>query len=295
MKTDFLKPFADFLKFEKGYSRHTVEGYLADLRDLGSFLEGKALEKVHHEDLRRYIGSLFGKLKAASVARRVASVRSYFRFLVKKGVIDSSPADDLSLPKLPKRLPRFLIQEEAKALVEFSEAAEGALSPVVARDRAILELLYGTGIRVGELCGLNIDRLDLEEGWIKVHGKGNKERVVPLGSKAREALKQYLGSRAREKGPLFVSSHRPSPLSKRLTPRTVQRIVARRAVGAGLLKRTTPHTLRHSFATHLLEEGADLRGIQELLGHSSLSTTQKYTQVSVQHLMEVYDRAHPKA
>ncbi len=283
---DPVQAFSDHLRFEKGFSRHTVEGYLSDLRQFQEYLSPRDFKGLDSNALRGFVSSLFGKVQPVSIARKVSSLRAFFRFLVKSGVLEKNPASDLTLPKLPKKLPRFLIQDEAKALVESVEDKDRRCS----RDRAILELLYGSGIRVGELVRLDLSHVDFDEGWVKVRGKGNKERVVPLGRKAIEALQDYLAERKKELGPLFVNSRRG-----RLTQRSVQRIVKRQSLRAGIMKRTTPHTLRHSFATHLLEEGADLRGIQELLGHSSLSTTQRYTQISVQHLMEIYDRAHPKA
>lgn len=279
-KKDPLGSFADYLKYEKGASRHTVHNYLRDLRQFQGFLGRASLEKANAQELRSFVASLYGRVEPVSIARKLSSIRSFYRFEVKKGIRERSPAEGLTLPKLPKRLPRFLIQDEANQLVESVLPQPG----VDLRDRTILELLYGAGLRVGELVQITLGDLDLNEGWVRVRGKGNKERVVPLGSKAIEALLCYRKERGDEPGPLFV-----------LTERSIQRIVKKRAIGAGILKRTTPHTLRHSFATHLLEEGADLRGIQELLGHSSLATTQRYTQVSVQHLMEVYDKTHPKA
>lgn len=281
-----LQAFLDYLKYEKAYSVHTVQSYRIDLQQLFSFLGGRNPENIDSQKLRSYIASLFGKAQPQSISRKLSSIRAFFRFLLKKGALEKSPAEGLTLPKLPKKLPAFLIQDEAKALVE---SVDGAGRSGL-RDRAVLELLYGTGIRVGELVKLDLLHLDLEEGWIKVRGKGNKERVVPVGGKALEALSEYLRGRGKENGPLFINSQRA-----RLTPRSIQRIVKRRKNQAGIMKKTTPHTLRHSFATHLLEEGADLRGIQELLGHSSLSTTQRYTQISIQHLMEIYDKAHPRA
>lgn len=280
--SDLVQDFSEYLKFEKGYSAHTLKNYLADLDHLKAHLKNADWKRVTSTDLRSYLASLFGKLQASSTSRRLSSIRSFYRFLIRKGILESSPAEGLILPKLPKKLPRFLVQDEARQLMDVKSDKS--------RDRAILELLYGAGIRVSELVGLNHSDLDLEEGWVKVRGKGNKERVVPLGSKAIEALLDYFKERGREAAPLFVNSG-----GERLTVRTVQRLVKKSAVLSGILKRTTPHTLRHSYATHLLEEGADLRGIQELLGHTSLSTTQKYTQVSLQHLMEIYDKAHPKA
>ncbi len=273
-KIDPIPSFADHLKFEKGYSRHTLKNYLADLQHLKTFLGERNWTSVDSKTLRSYVASLFGCLQASSIARRLSSVRTFYRYLLRQGVIETSPAEGLTLPKLPKKLPRFLVQEEAGRMMESEKV----------RDRAVLELLYGTGIRVAELTGLHTGNVSLDDGWVKVRGKGNKERVVPLGGKAREALQAFLKERGTAPGLLFG-----------LTERTIQRIVKKRALGAGIIKRTTPHTLRHSYATHLLEAGADLRGIQELLGHSNLSTTQKYTQVSLQHLMDVYDKAHPKA
>jgi len=282
MKPSPYSGFLDSLQHEKGYSKHTLKNYAADLDHLVEFLKGQELTAADERALRSYVASLFGVLQPASIARRLSSVRSFYRYLVRTGILEASPADGLTLPKIPKKLPRFLIQEEAGRLVESNDEN--------LRDRAILETLYGSGLRVGELTGLTAKNLDLEEGWVRVRGKGNKERVVPLGGKAQEVLKLYLKERGAQEGPLFLG-----PSGRGLTERTVQRIVKRQAAVSGIVKRTTPHTLRHSYATHLLEAGADLRGIQELLGHSNLSTTQKYTQVSLQHLMEVYDKAHPKA
>jgi len=282
LKKGPLDLFADYLRYEKGASRHTLENYLLDLVQFQKFLEKTPMNEATAQELRSFVASLYGRLAPTSIARKLSSVRSFYRFMVKKGFLEKSPAEALTLPKLPKRLPRFLIQEEASQLVESTPS--GSKSSVDRRDGAILEILYGTGLRVAELVGLTSLDVDLKEGWVRVRGKGNKERLVPLGSKATTALQNYLKEKRGEVGRLFI-----------LTPRTVQRIVKKRAIAAGILKRTTPHTLRHSFATHLLEEGADLRGIQELLGHRSLATTQKYTQVSVEHLMAVYDKSHPKA
>jgi tyrosine recombinase XerC len=284
-----LDPFAsyfDHLKHERAYSAHTIAAYQRDLKQVSAFFNGRAWKDIKVSDLRSYIASLFGKVQAASIARKLSAVRSLYRYLVKKGHCPQSPAEGLTLPKIPKKLPRFLIQDEAKALVEVTDL----VNPVSDRDKAILELLYGTGIRVSELVGLKDADVDFEEGWIKVRGKGNKERIVPVAGKALEALKSYVTSRGKGSGVLFRNAG-----GRCLTSRTIQRIVRKIAVQAGIMKRTTPHTLRHSYATHLLEEGADLRGIQELLGHSSLATTQRYTQVSLQHLMEVYDKSHPRA
>lgn len=271
---NYWQDFRDHL-VEKGYSGHTIKSYQNDLRHFFTALEGRPINKVRGETLRSYLASLYPGRQSVSVARKVSTLKSFFRFLVRRGIMTTSPAEEISLPKLPKKIPRFLGVDEAFQLMEAAKSK---------RDSAILELLYGCGLRVGELVGLKRNDLDLDEGWIRVLGKGKKERMVPLGSKAKLALKDYLGSGKHQDGtPLFPSV------------RTVQRMVRHYSLKAGITKRTTPHALRHSYATHLLESGADLRGIQELLGHSSLSTTQRYTHVGVQQLMEVYDKAHPKA
>ncbi len=283
--TNLLASYFDHLKYERACSAHTIDAYRRDLKQMSEFFGGRGWEKITADDLRSYISSLFGKVQAVSLARKVSCLRSFFRYLVKKQRMGKSPAEGLTLPRLPKKLPRFLIQDEAKALLE--EKSEVRSAP---RNSVILELLYGSGLRVSELTGLNLADIDRNEGWMKVRGKGKKERLVPLTGKACQALEAYLVTRGREDGPLLKNAQ-----GNRLTPRTIQRIVKSRALRSGILKRTTPHTLRHSYATHLMEEGADLRGIQELLGHASLATTQRYTQVSLQHLMEVYDKSHPRA
>ncbi|MBI2083665.1 MAG: tyrosine recombinase XerC [Deltaproteobacteria bacterium] len=261
---------------QKGYSANTIASYHHDLRQLFSFLKEKDLKKVDLITLRSFISSLYQGRQAVSIARKISTLKVFFRFLVKQGILKSSPVAEISLPKIPTKIPNVISVDEAFRLVE---------GPAGKRDRAILELLYGCGLRVGELVRLKKEDVDLREGWVKVLGKGNKERLVPIGSKAHAALEDYLSSNEGvEKGKLF-----------RLTARSIQRMVKKRGLKAGMLKKVTPHTLRHSYATHLMEGGADLRGIQELLGHASLSTTQRYTHVSLQQLMEVYDKAHPKA
>lgn len=275
-----LEGFEDYLK-GKDYSGHTLANYRRDLKQFFEFLgKNPDIKKVTMETIRRFVASLYKGRQAVSIARKISTLRSFFRYLVRRGEISNSPMAEVSLPKLPKKIPRFLVVDEAFGLME---------APKNRRDRAILELLYGCGLRVGELVGLKERDLDLEGGWIRVMGKGKKERLVPVGSHARVALQGYLKEitsvdRGLKGGRLFS-----------ISCRTVQRLVRRYGLKAGLVKKVTPHTLRHSYATHLLESGADLRGIQELLGHSSLSTTQRYTHVSVKQLMEVYDKAHPKA
>ena len=272
-----LLEFQDYL-VEKGYSRQTIASYRNDLRQFFSYLgTRREPHRATLETLRGFISSLYGGRQAVSIARKVSTLKSYFRFLQRRGVIAKSPAAEIMLPKIPKKIPRVLGVDDAVMLME---------SPTSPRDHAILELLYGCGLLVGELVGLQWGNLDLKEGWVRVLGKGKKERMVPLGEKARQALVQF--SENPEAGKLMGRVFR-------LTSRSVQRMLRKNGLKAGLVKKVTPHTLRHSYATHLMESGADLRGIQELLGHSSLSTTQRYTHVSVQKLMEVYDKAHPKA
>ena len=275
MATD-LRRFEDYLR-ERGFSNHTVSGYRGDLLQFFAYLGEKTNpKKVRSDAVRGFIASLFRNHQAVSIARKVSSLKSFYRFLVKQGELAKSPLQEVSLPKLPKKIPRVLGVDEAFRMVE---------APTGKRDRAILELLYGCGLRVGELVLLRRRDLDFDEGFLRVFGKGKKERLVPLVGKAKEALLVYLAdSPAGTPARIFP-----------LTARSIQRMVKRYGLKAGVVKKATPHTLRHSYATHLLESGADLRGIQELLGHSSLSTTQRYTHVSVQQLMEVYDKSHPKA
>jgi integrase/recombinase XerC len=230
------------------------------------------------------------------VSRKLACLKTFFKFLVREGRLTANPAELISSPRLPKKLPACLAEDEAAAMVELPQGTD--LKAL--RDRAILELLYASGLRVSELVGLNEDEIDMQQETVRVLGKGNKERIVPFGSFAARALEEYIAKKraagqveVEESGsvPAFVSLRR----MKRISARDVQRLVARVRLSLKTTRRVTPHTLRHSFATHLLERGADLRSIQELLGHETLSTTQKYTHVSVQHLKKEYDKAHPKA
>jgi integrase/recombinase XerC len=285
-----VEQFLRYLTVERGASRHTVRGYRADLADCARFLATRRLGSLLHADartLRTYLADLHERgLARTSVARRLATLRSFYRFLMRRGRARANPARELATPRLPKRLPSHLPIDESEALLRapFPSTTAGA------RDRAVVELLYATGVRVAELAGLDLPDVDLREGMVRVTGKGGKERVVPVGRKALEALGSYLGPRARGSGPLFLNER-----GGRLTARSLHRIVRARARAAGLHRRVSPHTLRHTFATHLLDAGADLRLIQELLGHARLGTTQKYTHVNAARLMKVYDAAHPRA
>jgi len=243
---------------------------------------------IDHIMIRRYLALLHKECRKSSIGRKLAALRAFFTYLVREGVVARNPAELVATPKREKKVPFHLSIDEVTALVEAPR--EGELLSL--RDRAILETLYSCGIRVSELTGLDIGGIDLEEGLARVLGKGGKERIVPLGSKARSALAEYLAARNQTAvaDPLFINAR-----GGRLTRRSVARIVDKYILRIATMKKVSPHTLRHTFATHLLEGGADLRAIQELLGHSSLSTTQKYTHVSIDRLMEVYDKAHPKA
>ena len=284
---DYREEFLRYLSVEKGASEHTVRSYR---RDLAAFFEyaGSRPEDIELLDVRGFIAAQINDgLKKTTAGRRLASIRSFFSFLQREGRIRTNPAKLVNTPRIPKLLPKFLTVDEVFSLVEKPEGI--GFSP--GRDRAILELLYSSGLRVSELAGLNSDDVNIREGFVKVKGKGKKERVVPVGKKAVEALKAYMIERVllkKKDRALFLNRS-----GSRLTDRGVRRIVVKYARAVLLDSRIGPHTLRHSFATHLLQGGADLRVIQELLGHSSLSTTQKYTHLDITHLMDVYDKAHP--
>ncbi len=284
-------PVAGFLRHlavEKNASPHTVRSYRTDLADFARFLAGaerRDLARVDGRVVRAYLASLHARgLDAVTSARRLAALRSLYRFLVRRGELATSPARDVRGPRIPKKLVSFLPIDEAAQLVD-GRALGGRGRD---RDLAILELLYASGLRVSELTGLDVDDLDRAESTVRVVGKGRKERIVPFGSRAARALERCLARR--ERGPLFVNAR-----GGRLSTRSVRVIVRRAARAAGITRRVSPHTLRHTFATHLLDAGADLRAIQELLGHSRLSTTQRYTHVGADQLMRVYDGAHPRA
>jgi integrase/recombinase XerC len=285
--------FQQFLTVERNLSPHTCAAYLRDLAEFRAFLAGTGgdeadLGKVDHLLLRRYLAELHKRNQRTSIARKLSTLRTFFRYLVREGLHSTNPAENVATPKRNRYLPKTLSVDEATTLLE-----RGHGHTVLAlRDRAMLELLYSSGLRVSELTGLDVGGIDLRENLVRVLGKGRKERIVPVGSKAQAALLTYLEARGSvgDDQPLFVN-HRGG----RLTPRSVQRHLKTQLIRSGVLKDISPHALRHSFATHLLDGGADLRAIQELLGHASLSTTQRYTQVSVDQLMAVYDKAHPRS
>jgi len=270
-------------------SPQTCRAYASDLRQLAAFLEerGSVLDAATRDDLRAFLASCFSSCSPATLARKQASLRAYYAHRVRMGYIADSPARRLAFPKRRQSLPNVVSVDDCFALV----SAPRRDSPAELRDRAALELLYGAGLRVSELVGLNVD--DLAQDHVRVLGKGNKERIVPLVKTARTALDEYLARRAELRpgdSALFLNRR-----GGRLTARSIARHLARYAMLAGVRRHVHPHALRHSFATHLLDMGADLRGIQELLGHASLSTTQRYTHVSTERLLQIYEDAHPRA
>lgn len=288
-----IATFIQYLLSERNASPHTVEAYSSDLQQFSDFLREKmgptlTIHQITHLHIRRYLASIHKELTKSSAGRKLAAIRSLFRFLLRRGIIDKNPAELVSTPKKEKKLPFHLNVDEITTLVEAPKLPEELPS----RDRAILETLYSSGLRVSELTGLDVKGVDLLTGTVRVSGKGGKERIVPLGSKAIKSLEEYLELRGNPgiHAPLFINSR-----GGRLTRRSVARIVDKYMLHLETMKKASPHTLRHTFATHLLEGGADLRSIQEMLGHASLSTTQKYTHVSIDRLLEVYDKAHPKA
>ncbi len=280
------------MEVSRAASKHTLRAYAQDLEQLAAYLSAQNVEltKATHLHLRGFLGVQAASHAASTRARRLAAVKSFYKFLARRKIIDVSPARRVKSPKLPSRLPRAVPVDETFALMDAPDAS-GVLG---LRDRAMLELAYGAGLRVSELCGLDLDSVDRGSRIVRVLGKGNKERLVPIHSAAIEVLEAYLARRAETvKKPttaLFLN-HRGG----RLTPRSVERHLEKHAIAAGLSRHVTPHQLRHSFATHLLAGGADIRSIQELLGHASLSTTQRYTHVSFEQLQAVYDKTHPHA
>ena len=293
-----LRRFLDYLRVERNASRHTLAGYERDIRSFFGWFEEQAkrparLDDVTVASMRRYLAVRQGELERASVARGLSAMRSFYRFLLKRGEVKESTPALIQSPKQKKPLASFLTADEARVLVEPETAAA---SPEELRDIAMWEVMYGAGLRVSELVGLNLGDLSLQEGWVRVLGKGRKEREVPVGSKAVAAVGRYLSVRAQllREGPLeralFVNSR-----GGRMGDRSVRRLLDAAQGRAGTVRRVSPHGLRHSFATHLLEGGADLRAIQEMLGHASLRTTERYTHVTLDRLMQVYDSAHPRA
>ncbi|HTN52473.1 MAG TPA: tyrosine recombinase XerC [Anaeromyxobacter sp.] len=300
-----LRRFADHLEVEKRVSPHTLQAYLVDLDQYARYL-AEAEQRIVPSSptlVRGFLARAAGTAGATSLARKLSTLRSLYRYLVREGLAAANPARAVASPRRPRRLPEVLPEEEVAALVEApaEPGAPAALrAPLALRDRAFLELLYGSGLRVSELTGLDLDDLDLAQGLVRVLGKRRKERIVPFGRAAAGALERYL-EEARPvlaAGPDHAGARAAAFLNYRggrLTSRSVARRLDRWVLAAGLPRHVHPHVLRHCFATHLLGNGADLRGIQELLGHASLSTTQRYTHLDWKRLAAVYDAAHPRA
>jgi integrase/recombinase XerC len=296
-KTIVGKAAADFLRHlgERNASPHTIKAYSRDLSLFAAYSGSRGWKQIDHIVVRGFLSQLYEKgLSKTSVARALAAVRSLYRWLAREGVVEQNPAKLVATPKLPKKLPRVPTIEEMNSVID-GEMPESAAFPE--RDRLVLELLYGCGIRNSELTGINLDDIRLSAEAILIRGKGKKERHVPFGDSARTALAAYFRERQR----ILDEIHKRSTAllinrrGGRLTTRSVGRIVKKIAVAKGLSPDVHPHTLRHAFGAHMLEEGADLRAIQELLGHERLATTQRYTQLSMKHVLEVYDRTHPRA
>jgi len=298
---DELTLFITFLKNERNYSPNTIAAYKRDILQFLQFLKRKnkkggifTLPNITEQDVRKWLAEELKSKKRVSVSRKLASLRSFFKFLVREDIISKDPTTFISNPKSPRNLPISLNVDEAFSLVDAPKGNDF----LSIRDKAILELLYSTGIRVSELVGLNIDAISLSPEMVKVKGKGSKERIVPFGKKAKEALIRYLKEREIiirnkkrfDENALFINRS-----AKRLTRRSIARILYKYRLISGTFKPVTPHTLRHTMATHLLESGADLRAIQEMLGHKSLVTTELYTHLDLRRLANVYDTAHPRA
>jgi len=282
-----ITKYLSYLEIEKNYSEHTILNYRLDLQEFAKFTENIAVDKVEYTTLRRFLAHMRElKLKSRSVARKLSSLRSFFKYLQREKIVTKNPAALLVTPKLDKPLPHFLSEEEAKQLIEAPKSDLKA-DP---RDKAIFEVLYSTGIRVSELVGLDIDDVDFIGNIARVMGKGKKERLVPIGDTALEALKKYIDTRAYKSNALFLNKS-----GTRLGDRSVRNIINKFILKEAMRQHVTPHMFRHSFATHLLNRGADLRSVQELLGHVNLSTTQIYTHLTTDKLKSVYDKAHPRA
>lgn len=285
----YVFDFLNYLKTEKNVSPNTERSYLSDLEQFFDFLGETDLAGVDHRKLRQFLAHLLTlKTRKSSLARKLSAIRTFFRYLNRTGVLTNNPARLVATPKQEKRLPAVLTVDDALRLME----SPAPNHDTALRDRAVLETLYSTGVRAAELIGINHEDIDRRDRLVRIRGKGRKERIVPIGSKALGAIDAYAAAKRQGQTAAAVFTN---PSGKRLTARTVQRILENHRKKIGIAQKASPHTLRHSFATHLLESGADLRSIQELLGHASLSTTQRYTHLNLDSLMDAYDKAHPRA
>ena len=298
-----ISSFITYIQTEKGYSGHTIRNYESDLRQFSSFVAAKrdlrkgdpGIDLVDYVLIRSYLGELFDKCRRTTIARKLSALKSFFRYLELRGLAPLNPAAEITTPKQERYIPTYLPIDDMFALLEQPDKEKKS----GLRDLAILELLYSSGLRVSELVALDIEKLDLDSRLVRVSGKGGKERLIPVGRKAIAVIREYLEhtEKGRKKagystsrGPLLLNYR-----GGRLSARSVNRLVKRYSKECGIATEISPHSIRHTFATHLLDGGADLRSIQELLGHVNLSTTQKYTHVSIDKLMEVYDKSHPRS
>lgn len=290
-----ISQFLSYLKHEKNASPHTITSYKRDLTQLDEYLEEKKvkLRDIDNIVLRAFLATLYEKKnKKSTIARKLAAIRSFFQFCMRKGWLEDNPAKVVATPRLESHVPSFLSEKEMARFLDLPKSDK----PLDLRNKAMLELLYATGIRVSELVGINIEDVNFAELMIRVKGKGKKERLTPFGRKAQESLRSYLQAR-----PLIHKGHIEEKIlflncrGKRISPRSVERMVDKYVRSSALRRKISPHSLRHSFASHLLSRGADLRVIQELLGHESLATTQKYTHLDLRRLMEVYRKSHPRS
>jgi len=284
----YIEKFLDFLKIEKNFSPHTILNYKIDLDEFSQVIKDIDIKKVDYFILRKFLAHLTTKkVSKRTVARKISTLKSFFKFLMREGYIESNPASSLIYPRLDKNLPKFLTEKEMRRVLDIRDRKK---DKAFLRDKAILEFLYSTGARVSEMTSLKRDDVDLIAAVVKVRGKGKKERLLPMGEPAIAAIKKYLDTRLDKNPSLFVNLRGGT-----LTDRAVRNIVDKYIKRAALIIKVSPHIFRHSFATHILNRGADLRSVQELLGHSSISTTQVYTHLSVDALKRVYEKAHPRA
>ncbi len=286
----YIDKFLNYLNIEKNCSSHTINNYAADLREFGDFLEsrgGKDIKRIDYFLLRKFLSVLSEKkLNKRTLSRKISTMKSFFKFMLRESLIKSNPASSLIYPRLDKPLPNFLTEKEIGNMLKLPKGDE----LLVLRDKAILEFLYSTGARVSEMVSLKKESVDFISGIAKVRGKGKKERLLPIGEPALKSLKKYIDRRGDNNPSLFVNKRVGT-----LTDRGVRDIIYKYVKKAAIVSKVSPHTFRHSFATHLLDRGADLRSVQELLGHSSISTTQIYTHLTIDSLKSVYLKAHPRA
>ncbi len=299
---DYITRFVDYIKSQRGYSLNTVRSYETDLRHFFDYLKKNNNTgsvdplQIDFHVIRAYLGGLFKRYKKTTILRKLSAIRTFFFFLEKNNLKEGNPAAEISSPKQGSYIPEYLNVDDMFMLLDAPEPE----TPREVRNQAILELLYSCGIRVSELTGVNLSDIDFKERLVRVIGKGNRERIVPIGKKALSVIERYLDqTEAVRKKAGYLPDSRNTPLflnnrGGRLSSRSVSSIIKGFVREYGLVNDVTPHSIRHTFATHLLDSGADLRSVQELLGHASLSTTQRYTHVSLDKLMEVYDRAHPR-